>query len=89
MKAIVQDRYGSTDVLELRDIKNPRIGDNDLLVRIHPAGCGPDVWHVMTGLPYFARFMLGFSEAEDRGPGRGLCRDRRGGRCRRCGHQSG
>src|ERR671916_3115659 len=60
MKAIVQDRYGSADVLELRDIGDPRIGDNDVLVRIHAAGCGPDVWHVMTGLPYFARLMLGF-----------------------------
>lgn len=60
MKAIVQDRYGSTDVLELKDLEDPRIGDNDVLVRVHAAGCGPDVWHVMTGLPYFARLMVGF-----------------------------
>jgi NADPH:quinone reductase-like Zn-dependent oxidoreductase len=59
MKAIVQDRYGSTDVLELRDLEDPVIGDNDVLVRVRAAGCGPDVWHVMTGLPYFARLMLG------------------------------
>jgi NADPH:quinone reductase-like Zn-dependent oxidoreductase len=30
-----------------------------VLVRVRAAGCGPDVWHVMTGLPYFARLMLG------------------------------
>jgi NADPH:quinone reductase-like Zn-dependent oxidoreductase len=60
MKAIVQDRYGSADVLEHRDIAAPVVGANDVLVRVHAAGCGPDVWHLMTGLPYFARLMVGF-----------------------------
>ncbi len=52
MKAIVQDTYGSPDVLELRDIDKPEIGDDEVLVRVHAAGVGRDVWHVMTGLPY-------------------------------------
>src|SRR5215211_2371359 len=52
MKAIVRDTYGSPDVLELRDIDKPRIGDDEVLVRVHAAGLGRDVWHVMTGLPY-------------------------------------
>ena len=60
MKAIVQDRYGSADVLELRDIPDPEVGDEDVLVRVRAAGCGPDVWHLMTGLPYFVRLMPGF-----------------------------
>jgi NADPH:quinone reductase-like Zn-dependent oxidoreductase len=60
MKAIVQDRYGSADVLEFRDIEEPLVGENDVLVRVHAAGCGPDVWHLMTGLPLFARLMVGF-----------------------------
>jgi NADPH:quinone reductase-like Zn-dependent oxidoreductase len=60
MKAIVQDRYGSADVLELRDIEDPVVGEKDVLVRVHAAGCGPDVWHLMTGQPYFARLMIGF-----------------------------
>ena len=59
MKAIVQDRYGSADVLELRDIDPPVAGEHDVVVRVHAAGCGPDVWHVMTGLPYLARLGLG------------------------------
>lgn len=59
MKAIVQDRYGSADVLEFRDIDVPAVGAEDVLVRVHAAGCGPDVWHTMTGMPYFARLMLG------------------------------
>ena len=59
MKAIVQDRYGSADVLEFRDIEDPVVGEQDVLVRVHAAGSGPDVWHLMTGLPYFARLFLG------------------------------
>ncbi|MGH2680185.1 MAG: NAD(P)-dependent alcohol dehydrogenase [Actinomycetota bacterium] len=59
MKAIVQDRYGSADVLEFRDIEAPVAGENDVLVRVHAAGCGPDVWHIMTGMPYMARPAIG------------------------------
>ena len=60
MKAIVQDRFGSADVLELRDVPDPVIGDGEVLVQVRAAGCGPDVWHLMTGLPYFARLMPEF-----------------------------
>ncbi len=60
MKAIVQDGFGSADVLELRDVPDPVIGDGEVLVDVRAAGCGPDVWHLMTGLPYFARAMPGF-----------------------------
>jgi NADPH:quinone reductase-like Zn-dependent oxidoreductase len=60
MKAIMQDGYGSADGLELRDIEDPAVGEDEVLVRVHAAGCGPDVWHMMTGLPYFARLMVGF-----------------------------
>ena len=70
MKAIVQDRYGSADVLELRDVDVPKVGEKDVLVRVRSAGCGPDVWHIMTGQPYLARLMLGLRRPKV--PGRGL-----------------
>jgi NADPH:quinone reductase-like Zn-dependent oxidoreductase len=38
MKAIVQDSYGSADVLELRDIDKPEIADDEVLVRVRAAG---------------------------------------------------
>jgi NADPH:quinone reductase-like Zn-dependent oxidoreductase len=41
MKAIVQDRYGSADALELRDIDQPTIGADEVLVRVRAAGVGP------------------------------------------------
>jgi NADPH:quinone reductase-like Zn-dependent oxidoreductase len=52
MKAIVQDSYGPTDVLELRDIDPPEIADDEVLLRVHAAGVDRGVWHLMTGLPY-------------------------------------
>ncbi len=57
MKAIVQDRYGSPDVLELREVEEPRIGDDQLRVRVRAASVHPDVWHVVTGRPYALRLM--------------------------------
>jgi NADPH:quinone reductase-like Zn-dependent oxidoreductase len=57
VKAIVQDVYGSPDVLELREIDQPVVGEGDVLVRVHAAGVDPGVWHLMTGLPYLVRMM--------------------------------
>jgi len=59
MKAIVQDRYGSPEVLKLRDIDVPDVGDDDVLIRVHAAGVHIGDWHVMTGLPYLLR-VVGF-----------------------------
>ena len=52
MKAIVHDEYGTADVLELRELDKPVIGDDEILVRVLAAGVDRGVWHVMTGLPY-------------------------------------
>ncbi len=57
MKAIVQDAYGSPDVLELRDIDEPVAQDHEVIVRVRAASVHPDVWHVVTGLPYILRVM--------------------------------
>jgi NADPH:quinone reductase-like Zn-dependent oxidoreductase len=59
MKAIVQDSYGSADALELRDIGQPEIAGDEVLVRVHAAGVDRGVWHLMTGLPYPIR-MAGY-----------------------------
>ena len=57
MKAIVQDRFGPPEVLELRAVPDPVVGENDVLVQVRAAGCGPDVWHIMAGKPYLVRMM--------------------------------
>jgi NADPH:quinone reductase-like Zn-dependent oxidoreductase len=58
MKAIVQDTYGSSDVLELREIDRPVPTDNEVLVRVRAAGLHRGDWHVMTGLPYMIRIVV-------------------------------
>lgn len=55
MKAIVQDTYGSADVLALREIERPTAGDNEVLLAVRAAGVDPGVWHLMTGMPYLVR----------------------------------
>jgi NADPH:quinone reductase-like Zn-dependent oxidoreductase len=57
MKAIVQDAYGPPEVLELQDIDKPRVNDDEVLVRVRATSVHPDVWHVLTGLPYVLRLM--------------------------------
>ncbi len=59
MKAIVQDRYGTADILQLKEIDRPPVGDDDVLVRVRAAGIHQGDWHLMTGLPYIARLGLG------------------------------
>ncbi len=58
MQAIVQDTYGSADVLELRDVDKPVPKDDEVLVRVRAAGLDRGVWHVMTGLPYLIRLVV-------------------------------
>jgi NADPH:quinone reductase-like Zn-dependent oxidoreductase len=61
MKAICFDRYGSPDVLELRDVETPAIGDDELLVRVRAASVNPLDWHFMRGMPYVVRLTAGMS----------------------------
>ncbi|SMD22029.1 NAD(P)-dependent alcohol dehydrogenase [Lentzea albidocapillata] len=55
MKAVVQHRYGSPDVLEFRDVEPPAASGNEILVRVHAASVNAYDWHVMRGDPYLAR----------------------------------
>ncbi|BFU46584.1 NAD(P)-dependent alcohol dehydrogenase [Krasilnikovia sp. MM14-A1004] len=73
MKAIVQDRYGSSDVLAFQDVDPPVAGDREVLVRVHAAAVNAYDWHVMRGDPYIARLMAGsvFGRREPRVPIRG------------------
>ena len=59
MRAIVQDGYGSAGVLHLARIARPRIGDNEVLLRVHAAGLDRGRWHLMTGQPYLLRLVAG------------------------------
>jgi NADPH:quinone reductase-like Zn-dependent oxidoreductase len=41
MRALAYDRYGSADVLTLRDVETPRVGPKDVLVRVAAAALNP------------------------------------------------
>jgi NADPH:quinone reductase-like Zn-dependent oxidoreductase len=74
MKAIVQEKYGPPgQVLKLREIDKPEVGDDEVLVRVHAASVHPDVWHVVRGLPYVLRLMgAGLLKPKKRVPGTDL-----------------
>ncbi|MCW2636099.1 MAG: Alcohol dehydrogenase zinc-binding domain protein [Blastococcus sp.] len=57
MKAIVQERFGSPDVLQFVDTDPPEIGPDEVLVRVHAAALNPYDWHMLRGDPYVARLM--------------------------------
>ncbi len=65
MKAITQDRYGSTAVLETRDVERPAIGDDEVLIRVRAAGVNPADWAIMSGLPYIARPVYGLRKPKN------------------------
>ena len=65
MKAMVQDTYGSAEVLELREIDKPEIADDQVLVRVRAAGVNPADWAVMSGLPYVARSVYGLRKPKN------------------------
>ena len=70
MKAIIQNRYGSPDDLELREVDKPVAGDDEVLVQVRAASVHPDVWHVVTGWPFVLRLMgAGFSKPKVPIPG--------------------
>ena len=71
MRAIVQDAYGSTDVLQLREIERPVAGDDDVLIRVRAAGAHIGDVHLMTGQPYLMRIM-GFGFRAPKARVRGL-----------------
>jgi NADPH:quinone reductase-like Zn-dependent oxidoreductase len=66
MKAVVQDRFGSPEVLELREIDRPEPGDGEVVVRVHAASVNPADWYAMTGTPWAARPQMGLRKPKAR-----------------------
>lgn len=55
MQAVVQDRYGGPEVLELREVAVPAAGQGEVRVRVHAAGVNPIDWHYLRGEPLIMR----------------------------------
>jgi len=59
MKAAVRDRYGSPDVIELREIDKPVPADDEVLVRVRAASVNMADWYAVAGRPYVGRVQMG------------------------------
>ena len=69
MQAIVQDKYGSRDVLGSEDILKPQIADGEVLVRVRAASVHIGDWILMTGSPLVMRLATGLRKPKNRVPG--------------------
>ena len=69
IKAIVQDRYGSPDVLELKDVDKPVASENEVLVRVRAAAVNIGNWHLLRGIPYAMRPAVGLFKPKHEIPG--------------------
>jgi NADPH:quinone reductase-like Zn-dependent oxidoreductase len=57
MKALVQDRYGSPDVLRIDEVQKPTPGSHEVLVRVKAASVNARDWHMMRGEPRIMRLL--------------------------------
>ncbi len=59
MRAMVRSRFGSPDVLELKDIDRPVVTDDDVLVRVRATSVNAGDWYTLTGRPFLGRMAFG------------------------------
>jgi NADPH:quinone reductase-like Zn-dependent oxidoreductase len=71
MRAIVQNTYGTADVLRLARVTRPQIAADEVLVQVRAAGLDRGTWHMMAGQPYLLR-VLGFGFRAPKNPVPGL-----------------
>jgi NADPH:quinone reductase-like Zn-dependent oxidoreductase len=69
MQAIVQDTYGSAEVIHLENIDKPEIADDEVLVRVQAASVHVGDWILMTGSPWVMRLATGLRRPKNRVPG--------------------
>ena len=57
MQAVVRERYGSPDVLELADVPKPAPGDGQVLIRVRAASVNAGDWRILRADPFLIRLM--------------------------------
>ena len=59
MRAVVFEKYGSPDVLEMREIEKPIPKENEVLIRIHASSVTAADWRMRKPEPFLVRMMNG------------------------------
>jgi NADPH:quinone reductase-like Zn-dependent oxidoreductase len=57
MKAVVYTKYGSPDVLQIKEIEKPAPKENEVLIKIHAASVNAYDWHLLTADIFLIRLM--------------------------------
>jgi NADPH:quinone reductase-like Zn-dependent oxidoreductase len=60
MQAVVYEKYGPPDVLELRQVATPAPKDDEVLIRIHAVSINDWDWALLQGVPFVFRVLSGF-----------------------------
>jgi NADPH:quinone reductase-like Zn-dependent oxidoreductase len=69
MKAGLRDRYGLSDVIEIRETEKPVPADDEVLVRVRASSVNPLDWHTLTGVPYMVHLVAGLRKPKQRALG--------------------
>ena len=59
MKAMVYTKYGTPDVLQLKEVEKPDPEDNEVLIKVHAASVNSWDWDLLRGTPFVNRLMFG------------------------------
>ncbi len=66
MKAILRDKYGPPDVVDLQEVEQPELADDGVLVRVRACSVNQVDWYEVTGTPWIARPMTGLRRPKSR-----------------------
>lgn len=72
MKAIICTKYGSPEVLKLREVQKPTPQDKEVLIKVHAASVTAADGIMRSGTPWFGRLFLGLTKPKIQTPGTGF-----------------